>query len=89
VPSAPFNPVAVRKTSSGAVEVLYVPCWPAEIQTGLEEGKAGVVVLLTTPSDFRVNASFRLEDLDGAKVRFHTKNMTPEQFEEEKERTCE
>jgi hypothetical protein len=30
-----------------------------------------------------------LEDLDGAKVRFHTKNMTPEQFEEEKERTCE
>jgi hypothetical protein len=32
VPSAPFNPVAVRKTSSGAVEVLYVPCWPAEIQ---------------------------------------------------------
>ncbi len=32
VPSAPFNPVAVRKTSSGAVEVLYVPCWPAEVR---------------------------------------------------------
>jgi hypothetical protein len=137
VPSTPFDPVAVRKTSSGAVEVLYVPCWPAEIQmveviapndvvcddddkrfwkivfeprtnlteftlgevppsasevvpwSGWEEGKAGVVVLLTTPSDFRVNESFRLEDLDTGKVLFHSENMTPEEFEEEKERTCE
>jgi hypothetical protein len=136
VPSTPFDPVAVRKTSSGAVEVLYVPCWPAEIQMieviapkdvvfgdddtrlwkivfepptnlteftlgeappsssevvrwlGLDE-KVAVVVLLTTPSGFRVNESFRLEDLDTGKVLFHSENMTPEEFEEEKRASCE
>lgn len=136
VPSTPFDPVAVRKTSSGAVEVLYVPCWLAEIQmieviapneavfddddkrlwkivfepptnlteftlgevppsasevvpwSGLDK-KVAVAVLLTMPSGFRVNESFRLEDLDTGKVLFHSENMTPEEFEEEKERTCE
>jgi hypothetical protein len=55
---------------------------------GLQQEET-VAVLLTTASGEEDYQSFQLEDLSTERIRFHSKNLTPEEFEKEKEASCE
>ncbi|WP_086665877.1 hypothetical protein [Lentzea kentuckyensis] len=127
VPQAEYDPVAVRLTETGQVEILYTSCQPAKVVTAeivapreqvfdendprlwqvdfstpaevqrfvagetpsgavervrLQKPQPGqtLVARVVLQGDVVLYHDFTLDDLSGGKVRYHLKNMSPEDF---------